>query len=327
SFDYFFAIDFETNFDASFNRNILNLIEEHKRGTRDEYSDGVVNSYEYGFIIENKDKCKSKQEDSFETGRNQKHVEHQFLDVRIKRVFVLDSCEGVQFKDLFGGEVTCEDVIEGESMINNDIIQINFIDTHHYDTMKMMIAQKWAMKNCPNAEFILFVDDNFYVSMKNLLNFVLDPFTFEKQPNFVWGSSKLLKPLPSNYDGRLYAGYVHLDAKPIRNKLSKRRVSLQEYRYSHYPPYVDSGTIILSKSALIDIYYASLYVKHFRLVDIYIGMLARIVKIKPLHSSHVFTSKLPYSKQIYSTVIASRGFNNYKQLEIVWQNQKRLKLA
>ncbi|RWS07758.1 Beta-1:3-galactosyltransferase brn-like protein [Dinothrombium tinctorium] len=253
--------------------------------------------------------------------------EDQHSNVLIKRVFVLGSCEGVQFEDLKGKEKTCENVIESESVTNNDIIQIDFIDNYDNNTIKMMNAQKWAVKFCPKADFILFVDDDYYVSMKNLLKFLRNPFTYDEDPNNFSDTFAAPKRLPPNFDGRLYAGRVYANEPPIRNKMSKWRISLQEYPFSLFPPFVPAGTIILSNSALIDVYYASFYVKHFRFDDIYIAMLAWSVKIKPLHSTHIFTEKQTYSREKYSTLIASHGFNDVNELLKVWQEQKQLGFA
>ncbi|RWS09455.1 Beta-1:3-galactosyltransferase brn-like protein [Dinothrombium tinctorium] len=345
-FDNLFVIEFEANFDSSLNRNILNLVEDHKRGVRNENSSGIINSYNYRFIIENKHKCKNKSGESYEHVRVLimiksaiKHIESRdgirstwgsegkFSDGLIKRVFVLGSCDGVQFEDLKGKEITCENVIKNESMTNNDIVQIDFIDNYYNNTIKMMSAQKWAVKFCPKADFILFVDDDYYVSMKNLLKFLRNPFTYDDDPNYFSENFVIPKPLPSNFDGRLYAGHVYVNEPPIRSKMSKWRISLQEYPYSLFPPFVLAGTLILSNSALIDIYYASFYVKHFRFDDVYIAMLARSVKIKPLHSTHIFTEKQTYSREKYSTLIASHGFKNVNELLKVWRIQKRLGFA
>ncbi|RWS09456.1 Beta-1:3-galactosyltransferase brn-like protein [Dinothrombium tinctorium] len=334
-------------FDRSLNSDILHLIEQHRAGVRNESSAGVLNAYNYRFVIENKFKCKNERKHSFENIRvlimiksavkntkardairNSWGFEHRFSDVLIKRVFVLGSCERVWFENVeSGGEKPCQDVIDDESMKNNDIIQIDFIDNYYNNTVKMMSAQKWAVKHCPNADFILFVDDDYYVSMKNLLKFLRNPFTYDKDPNYILDPFALPKPLPKHFDGRLYAGYVFNNSLPIRCKMSKWRLSIQEYPYSRFPPYVTAGAIVLSNSALIDMYYASFYVKHFRFDDIYISLLARSVKIKPLHCHHFRFYEQNYSKDSYSTVIASHGFKDVKKLLKIWEEQKQLGFA
>lgn len=67
--------------------------------------------------------------------------------------------------------------------------------------------------------------------------------------------------LPS--DAKLFAGFV-FNSSPHRHKSSKWFVSLNEYRWDTWPTYVTAGSFIMSREALIEMYYVSLYTKHFR---------------------------------------------------------------
>lgn len=65
------------------------------------------------------------------------------------------------------------------------------------------------------------------------------------------------------YDVKLFAGYV-FSSNPHRHKSSKWYVSLDEYKWHKWPTYVTAGSYILSREALIAMYYTSMYTKHFR---------------------------------------------------------------
>lgn len=65
------------------------------------------------------------------------------------------------------------------------------------------------------------------------------------------------------YDVKLFSGFV-FSSKPHRHKSSKWYVSLSEYKWHMWPPYVTAGAFILSREALIEMYYMSMYTKHFR---------------------------------------------------------------
>jgi hypothetical protein len=253
----------------------------------------------------------------------------------MKRVFVLGSCQGVdnvQASDMSTGHGTskqatsqCQDVIDNEAILNGDIVQADFVDTYYNNTIKTMVGMKWVIEFCSSAQFVLFVDDDYYVSTKNLLKFARNPFEpqtvdpskegayFERNGNGV-----------NTFDGRLYTGYVFEDSSPMRHKTSKWYVSLDEYPFSKYPPYVTAGAFLLSRGALSDMYYTSLYTKHFRFDDIFVALLAKKVGVRPLHNHHFHFWRQTYSPKGYGSVIASHGFHDSQDMIQVWDEQRSL---
>lgn len=101
-----------------------------------------------------------------------------------------------------------------------------------------------------------------------------------------------------------------------------RYVSLSEYPYHMWPPYVTAGAYVLSHAALIKFYYGSFYTKNFRFDDIYLGLLAKKLDIKPLHCEHIYFYKKHYYLNNYKYVIASHGYGNSEELLHVWLEQK-----
>lgn len=91
-----------------------------------------------------------------------------------------------------------------------------------------------------------------------------------------------------------------------------------------WPAYVSGGAYILSNAALVDMYYASLYTKHFRFDDIYVGILAYKAKIEPFHSEEFYFYKKPYSRKGFDYVVASHGYSNTQELVAVWNDQKSI---
>lgn len=254
--------------------------------------------------------------------------ERRFSDVTIRTVFVL----GIP-SPLRPNEQRLQNLIDIENDQFQDIVQANFIDTYYNNTIKTMMGLKWAMEYCAHSRFYMFVDDDYFVSTKNVLRFLRDPINYPnrlaetdqeladlamelKQSDAAMAlnnnslaiddeqfqrihkvvnqyhqhtidgkahvnmlkeylakaSSKqiaALAKMPSYGDielpanVKLFAGYV-LETKPLRHKFSKWHVSLNEYRWDKWPPYVTAGSYILSRESLITIYYASMYTKHFR---------------------------------------------------------------
>lgn len=89
-----------------------------------------------------------------------------------------------------------------------------------------------------------------------------------------------------------------------------------------WPPYVTAGAYVLSHAALIKFHYGSYYTKRFRFDDVYLGLLAKKLNIKPLHCEHIYFYKKHYSLNNYKYVIASHGYDNYEELLNIWSEQK-----
>lgn len=242
--------------------------------------------------------------------------EQRFSDVEIRRIFVLGSCDSESSQELEsqGSGKSCQEMIDEENSANRDILQADFIDSYYNNTIKTMVGLNWLSRTCPDAEFALFVDDDYYVSVKNLLKFARNPFVGRSED-----SSDLF-----DFDGRLYAGFVFASSSPMRHKVSKWFVSLQEYPYSRYPPYVTAGAYLLSNQAFKELSMASNYVKHFRFDDIYMGILAKKIALTPTHSPLFHFYAMSYDAASYSHVVAAHGFDDHQELTRVWNEQKSL---
>ena len=338
-FTHPFEIDFSSNFSYPLDIENLNQVIHQFRMKRNlNKLPKPINKFDMRFLILNEDKCKLNNKtlrtsneidllivvkSALEHRQRRNGIrqtwgfEERFSDVVIKTIFILGSCH--ERYDI----INCQDQIDDESQLHHDIVQADFTDSYYNNTIKIMMAFKWAVMNCPQAQHILFVDDDYYVSIKNLLKYIR---SFSDSNNEVL-TSDFSSNDDSDFDGRLYTGFVFPTSTPMRHKISKWFVSLDEYPYSHYPPYVTAGAFLLSNKSLSDMYFASLYTKLFKLDDIYIGILAKKVSIKPIHNNNFifWQSKLPsYDNEKFSNVIASHGFDNTEFLIKTWNQQKTL---
>jgi len=277
--------------------------------------------------------------------------DRRFADVNIRHAFVVGSCDSitlVEAEEMIGerspygrrghptsashvtGPPKCQDLLDEEQELNKDIIQADFLDTYYNNTIKTMVGMKWVLDHCPTAEFVLFVDDDYYVSIKNLLKDLNNPFAAtSKNMDKLNGRDALdtfdaKKFAPGGpFDGRLYMGYVFGDSAPMRHKTSKWYVPLEEYKYDKFPPYVTAGAFVLSRESLRDMFYASLYTRHFRFDDIYLGILAKRVQLKPFHNMNFhFHKKYPQTVGHYRDVIASHGFDDSHEMYKLWTDEK-----
>lgn len=92
--------------------------------------------------------------------------EKRFSDVKMRVVFVVG---------ISSDNTEIQKHIDKESDLFADIVQANFEDTYFNNTIKTMMGFKWATNYCSTSKFYLFVDDDYYVSVKNLLRFLDNP--------------------------------------------------------------------------------------------------------------------------------------------------------
>ncbi|XP_076320877.1 beta-1,3-galactosyltransferase brn-like [Tachypleus tridentatus] len=371
-FIHFFEVDYHTKFTYPLDINMDEVLWEIKEGKVPSIK--PINVHNYRFRIKNEVKCKAKDKNNYTdvvllyviksaiNNLKQRNAirkswgwEQRFSDVTIRRIFLLGKSET---------NPILQDDIDEEHEKYQDLVQADFVDTYYNNTIKTMMGFKWVVNNCPKAQFIIFADDDVYISTKNLLKFVRNPLniqlgyrrllylsyddnrklpksnhkkfkiettlsstvlntmqirTFEEIPL----QRKLFYDVDETIGDSLYAGYV-FDTSPMRHKPSKWYITLKEYPFSRYPPYVTAGTYVLSFPALYDMYYTSLYTKHFRFDDVFLGIVAKKCGISPFHNKNFYFWKKPYDKLGYADVIASHGYDNPKELQKVWEEQRSL---
>lgn len=223
-----------------------------------------INEFKYEFLISNEKKCKVKENNirlvyvvksalsNFyrrEIIRQSWGFEQRFSDVTIRTVFLVGSRPN---------EPHLQVRLNKENKQHKDIVQADFVDDYLNNTIKAMMGFHWTFHYCSKAKYFLFVDDDYYVSTRNLLRFIRDPNNY---PQYL---ETFIVSAVNEYQEYLYAGYVFKRAWPQRLTLSKWHVSLQEYPYSFYPPYVTAGAYVLSNRSLHTLYYATIYTKQFK---------------------------------------------------------------
>ncbi|XP_030244697.1 beta-1,3-galactosyltransferase brn [Drosophila navojoa] len=216
--------------------------------------------------------------------------EARFSDVHIKRAFMLGTpAEGAGVKDA---------ALE-EAKQHGDIIRADFVDAYFNNTIKTMMGMRWASEHFNTSDFYLFVDDDYYVSIKNVLRF-------------------LGKGRQTHHQSLLFAGYV-IQSAPLRHKFSKWYVSLEEYPFDKWPAYVTAGAFLLSREALLKIYAVGRSIPLFRFDDIFLGMVALRAHIPVHHCDDFHFDRPRYNgPDSYSDVIASHGFGDPVEMERVW---------
>lgn len=299
--------------------------------------------------------------------------EGRFSDVPIRTVFLLGSDPG--------DDESIQTQVEEEDRKYNDLVQGDFLDTYYNNSIKTMMGLRWGVEHCPEARFYMFVDDDYYVSTRNLLRFLRNPVDYpqylqedvisfdaneisdkkqtrgfsrhlsgfaELEKSERSGRSRRSDKLVDNIysengtetrritrklnqlvdfdlpdDVRLYTGFVFDSPRPLRHMTSKWFVDFEEYPFHRWPPYVTAGSYVLSREALVDMYYTSYFTKLFRFDDIYLGLIAKKAEIEPFHAEEFHFYPAPYHVQGYKYVVSSHGYDDPNKLVKVWNQQKQ----
>ncbi|KAM7294201.1 beta-1,3-galactosyltransferase brn-like [Ixodes scapularis] len=220
--------------------------------------------------------------------------EYRFKDVDLRRVFMV----GVNAND-----ETAQSALDDEHAHHGDLVQADFVDTYYNNTIKMMLSFRWVLEHCTDVQWIFFADDDYYVSAKNLVQFLQDSM---------------------NPRDRHLVGYVYDEAAPYRAYLNKWYVSLSEYPFNRYPPFPVGGSIVMSMPALIELYHMARYTRQFRLDDVFLGIVARKVGLRPMHSDKFRDKNQPKLPEDFVGIVAAHGVYDKYHMVQIWEQQKRL---
>ena len=182
---------------------------------------------------------------------------------RVARIFLLGKSM----------DKTVEEKVAKENDQHRDILcKDDFLDTYANLTLKTLMGFRWAYAFCPTATFILKMDSDMVTNLNRLM--------------------KDLQNLTSSKN--IVQGRRWICAEPIRraattNHTNRRwTMTLNEYPWSAYPPYVAGPSNLSSRDLLPRILTISLHVKISKLKMHYVGMILQVIGVVP-ELNHRFT--------------------------------------
>lgn len=198
--------------------------------------------------------------------------------VEVMPIFVVGRAENAELRKR----------VEKESEQNGDVLVISTIDSYRNNTFKLFAAIDYAENpiKCESPDYIFLVDDDYIVHIPNLINHAKT----------------------KNENDLVYEGFV-FDTSPFRMKIHKHSISLAEYPYSRYPPYVSAGAVFLTSGTvkLFKSFMRSLQM--FPFDDVFTGILAKMVGIPATHNDKfVFWSRHVLRKEWDDGAIAVHGY-------------------
>ncbi len=190
-----------------------------------------------------------------------------------------------------------QDAIQEESSMYGDIIQEGFVDTYANLTVKSLMLLKWFSRNCDKVPYVLKTDDDVFVNVKNLYNFVVQ----NKKPN-------------------LLAGTLICGAVPVRDPYNKWYAPKYMIASKFYPNYLSGTAYLMSRSTAQILLEASAEVTVFHLEDIYVtGMLSQRVGIQPEDHRGFSYLKSRLNACLYSQIFSSHHLSETEMMTMANQ--------
>ncbi|XP_057380469.1 beta-1,3-galactosyltransferase 5-like [Daphnia carinata] len=153
--------------------------------------------------------------------------------------------------------------IEEESKIHGDLIQIGISDFYRNLSLKVAGLLNWLYRMCTNMDFVLKVDDDVYVNVRNLARFVR---VYRQSSHSVFGAGDPNGGLPDR-DG-------------------KWEISVEEWPWIDYPPYFLGAAVLMHGSTIVPLLAACQTTPMMPFDDVYIyGICTEKANIRLHHSS------------------------------------------
>jgi len=173
-----------------------------------------------------------------------------------------------------------------ESHLHTDIVQGNFLDTDRNSTYKHVMGYKWVQENCHEnpPKFVLKTDDNVFVEMYHLLNFVSAVYGPNPGPSLVCdvvpagtvprkrgGHTGFLKQelYPKYCSGSAYLITPSLMSKFLKATMEVSPLWQDDYMYKHHNNHNDNdGDVYIDTN----VYMTGLVRDHLNVSPFYLNL-------------------------------------------------------
>ncbi|CAC5379861.1 BRN [Mytilus coruscus] len=180
----------------------------------------------------------------------------------------------------------------------NDIVQGSFNDEYRNNLYKTLMAYDWVVSNCSNSQFIFFVDDDYFVTIPNLLKFSREKMRSGRDVMF---------------------GHKQCNKDPVRSresKYSKWFISESEYQPLILPPFLSGGSVLTHINVVRKLRITFPYMKPIYLDDVYVSLVAQKLGIKILHDERFVNDEV--RRMEFNFIISCHNFNSTDYLYEAW---------
>ncbi|GCB80184.1 hypothetical protein scyTo_0018893 [Scyliorhinus torazame] len=173
-------------------------------------------------------------------------------------------------------------MVDHEGREHGDIVQWGFRESFFNVTLKETLFWKWFSQDCRTVKFVLKGDDDVFVNVKNVLEYLND--------------------VDPSHD--LYVGDVFRNWYPTRVVQSKYYIPLFMYGNKPYPPYAGGGGYLLSATSILKLHNVSAFQELFPIDDAFVGLCAQRANIEVVaHAGFRTYGNIPYDPCIYKGLL------------------------
>ncbi|KAM7409566.1 hypothetical protein PAMA_001177 [Pampus argenteus] len=173
---------------------------------------------------------------------------------RIKTLFLLGKSSNAAER------ANHQKLVEYEDYIYGDILQWDFLDSFFNLTLKETHFLKWFHNYCPNVRYVFKGDDDVFVSVENIFEFLET----------------------SHNTKNLFVGDVIFKAKPIRKKENKYYIPQAMYNKMHYPPYAGGGGFLMDGNLARRLHWVADSLELYPIDDVFLGMCLEVLQVTPI---------------------------------------------
>ncbi|XP_060889788.1 UDP-GlcNAc:betaGal beta-1,3-N-acetylglucosaminyltransferase 7 [Labrus mixtus] len=166
-------------------------------------------------------------------------------------------------------------LVEFEDYIYGDILQWDFLDSFFNLTLKETHFLKWFNTYCPGVRYIFKGDDDVFVSVENIFEF-------------------LESSSPSK---DLFVGDVIFRAVPIRRRENKYYIPQALYSKQYYPPYAGGGGFLMDGKLARRLHWVADTLELYPIDDVFLGMCLEVLQVTPVKHNAFKTFGLVKNKQ------------------------------
>ncbi|XP_056425105.1 beta-1,3-galactosyltransferase 2-like isoform X2 [Hyla sarda] len=192
-----------------------------------------------------------------------------------------------------------QQLLKEENAIYGDIVQQDFLDTYSNLTLKTLMGMEWVTKFCPNASYVMKVDNDVFVNVPYLIHQLLHPE----------------RPPLTNY----VTGFIVENSSPNRHNYSKWYLPEEIYPSKIFPPYLSGPGYVLSGDMAKKIYDVAQEILVFSIEDAFIGVCLYKMKITitPPPKNVFHGLSIAYDYKVFSGLVMVHHYKN-EDLLIVW---------
>lgn len=196
-----------------------------------------------------------------------------------------------------GTNETVNAALNQENYMYGDLIRGNFIDSYNNLTLKTISSLEWTDQHCSSAKYILKTDDDMFINVPKLLNF--------------------LKQLEKRKEKRAIYGRLAKKWKPIRNKKSKYYVSTDQFPASVFPSFTTGPAYVMTGSIVHDLYVRSLKTVYLKLEDVFTtGIVAQSLGIERLHVNEFVNRRISFNPCNIRNAISVHMIKSNEQFDL-----------